>query len=115
MAIDIETRRPRLGSVYGGLSGPALRPVAVRIVHEVSRAVHLPVIGVGGVTTWEDAVEMMLAGATAVQVGTALFVDPRAPLSVLEGLESYLDRAGEAARDLVGGCRPPLPCVASCG
>jgi dihydroorotate dehydrogenase (NAD+) catalytic subunit len=102
MAIDVESRRPRLGSGYGGLSGPALRPIAVRLVHEVSRAVPLPVIGVGGVATWQDAVEMMLAGATAVQVGTALFADPRAPLDVLEGLEAYLDRCGEAARDLTG-------------
>jgi len=105
MAIDVESRRPRLGSVYGGLSGPALRPVAVRIVHEVSASVELPIIGVGGVTTWEDAAEMMLAGAAAVQVGTALFLDPRAPLTILEGLEAYLDRHGESARDIVGACR----------
>lgn len=102
LAIDIEARRPRLGSGYGGLSGPALRPVAVRLVHEISRALSIPVIGIGGVATWQDVVEMMLAGATAVQIGTATFAEPRAPLDALEGLEAYLDRRGEAARDLVG-------------
>jgi dihydroorotate dehydrogenase (NAD+) catalytic subunit len=106
MAIDIETRRPRLAAGYGGLSGPALRPVAVRLVHEVSRAVSLPVVGVGGVWSAEDAVEMMLAGATAIQVGTALFVDPAAPVAVLEGLERYLDLRGEAARDIIGAVGP---------
>lgn len=102
MAIDIETRRPRLHATYGGLSGPALRPVAVRLVHEVARRVRIPVVGVGGVATFSDAVEMLLAGATAVQVGTAVFANPRAPLEVLEGLEAYLDARGEAARDLIG-------------
>lgn len=101
MAIDIETRRPRLAAVYGGLSGPALHPVAVRLVHEVA-SIGLPVIGVGGVTTWEDAVEMMLAGATAVQVGTALFADPGSPLSIIEGLDAYLDHHGESAMELIG-------------
>ena len=105
MAIDIETRRPRLAATYGGLSGPALRPLAVRLVHEIARQVHIPVVGVGGVATWQDAVEMMLAGATAVQVGTAIFSDPRAPLSILEGLEAYLDRRGEAAREIIGAVR----------
>jgi dihydroorotate dehydrogenase (NAD+) catalytic subunit len=101
MAIDIETRRPRLGGIYGGMSGPALHPVAVRLVHEVA-ALGLPVIGVGGVTTWVDAVEMMLAGASAVQVGTALFADPSSPVSILEGVETYLDKRGETARQIIG-------------
>jgi dihydroorotate dehydrogenase (NAD+) catalytic subunit len=105
LAIDVETRRPRLGNRVGGLSGPALHPIAVRLVHEVSRGVDLPIVGVGGVGTWQDAAEMMLAGATAVQVGTALFANPRAPAEILAGLVEYLDRHGEAARDLVGALR----------
>jgi dihydroorotate dehydrogenase (NAD+) catalytic subunit len=106
MAIDVESRRPRLAAGYGGMSGPALHPIAVRLVHEISRAVPLPVVGVGGVTTWQDAVEMMLAGATAIQVGTAVLVEPEAPLLVLEGLERHLDRRGESARDIVGAVLP---------
>jgi len=89
MSIDVRTRRPRLGNTLGGLSGPAIRPIAVRLVFEASRAASIPVIGVGGVMRWEDAVEMMLAGATAVQVGTASFLNPRAALDVLEGLDAY--------------------------
>ncbi len=107
MAIDIESRTPRLGAGYGGLSGPALHPIAVRLVHEVAGALSLPVIGVGGVSTWRDAVEMMLAGATAVQIGTALLVDPIAPMTILEGLEAYLDRHGEDACDLIGALKWP--------
>lgn len=102
MAIDVRTRRPRLGNVMGGLSGPAIRPLAVRLVFEASRAVSIPVIGVGGVVRWEDAVEMMLAGATAVQVGTASFVHPRAPLDVLAGLDAYCKEHGIAYHDLIG-------------
>ena len=90
MAIDIRTRRPRLANVTGGLSGPAIRPVAVRIVWQVRRAVGLPIIGMGGIMTAEDAVEFMLAGATAVAVGTANFVNPTAAVDVLEGIERYL-------------------------
>jgi dihydroorotate dehydrogenase (NAD+) catalytic subunit len=102
MAIDVRTRRPRLGNVMGGLSGPAIRPLAVRLVFEAARAVSIPVIGVGGVTRWEDAVEMMLAGATAVQVGTASFVNPRAPLDVLVGLDAYCKDQQLAYHDLIG-------------
>jgi dihydroorotate dehydrogenase (NAD+) catalytic subunit len=102
MAIDVRTRRPRLGNVMGGLSGPAIRPLAVRLVFEASRAVSIPVIGVGGVTRWEDAVEMMLAGATAVQVGTASFVNPRAPLDVLSGLDAYCKQEQLSYPDLIG-------------
>ncbi|NMC68807.1 MAG: dihydroorotate dehydrogenase [Myxococcales bacterium] len=102
MAIDVRTRRPRLGNGMGGLSGPAIRPLAVRLVFEASRAVPIPVIGVGGVVRWEDAVEMMLAGATAVQVGTASFVHPRAPLDVLVGLDAYCKEQQITYADLVG-------------
>jgi dihydroorotate dehydrogenase (NAD+) catalytic subunit len=89
MAIDIRTRRPRIANVTGGLSGPAIRPVAVRMVWQVARAVRLPIIGMGGIVTAEDAVEFLLAGATAVAIGTASFVDPAAAARVIEGLEAY--------------------------
>jgi dihydroorotate dehydrogenase (NAD+) catalytic subunit len=102
MSIDVRTRRPRLGNVMGGLSGPAIRPLAVRLVFEVARAVSIPVIGVGGVMRWEDAVEMMLAGATAVQVGTASFLDPRAAIDVLQGLEAYCKEQKVGYDDLIG-------------
>ena len=92
MAIDVERRRPVLANSTGGLSGPAVRPVAVRCVWEVYRAVGLPIIGMGGVACGEDALELILAGATAVAVGTASFVNPRATLDVLAGIEAYLER-----------------------
>ncbi|HEX2050041.1 MAG TPA: dihydroorotate dehydrogenase [Actinomycetota bacterium] len=107
MAIDVETRRPKLASAIGGLSGPALRPVAVRIVHEVHRAYpHVPIIGQGGVTTGLDAVELMLAGASAVAVGTANFVNPRATLDVARGVAEYLARHNLASpAELVGAVK----------
>ena len=89
MAIDTETRRPRLTNVTGGLSGPAIKPIALRMVYEVSRAVEIPIIGMGGIVTPEDAVEYMLAGATAVQVGTASFADPRATERLATGMEAW--------------------------
>ncbi len=103
MAIDIETFRPKIANVTGGLSGPAIKPIAVRMVWEVSKAVKVPVIGMGGITTGEDAVEFFLAGASAVAVGTAIFSDPMAPMKVLEGLNAYLDRKGfRSIRDIIG-------------
>ncbi|MBI5498889.1 MAG: dihydroorotate dehydrogenase [Deltaproteobacteria bacterium] len=105
MSIDIRTRRPRLGNILGGLSGPAIRPIAVRLVFEVSRAVSIPVIGIGGIMRWEDAVEMMLAGATAVQVGTASFVNPRAALDVLQGLEAWRRAQKCGYDDVIGAVR----------
>lgn len=103
MAIDAETRRPRLANVTGGLSGPAIRPLALRMVWECARAVNLPIIGIGGILTAEDAVEFLLAGATAVAIGTGNFINPRAPITVLEGLGRYLSRHGMAdIRDLIG-------------
>jgi dihydroorotate dehydrogenase (NAD+) catalytic subunit len=92
MAIDIETRRPRLTNIVGGLSGPAIRPIAVRMVYECRQAVKIPIIGMGGITTADDVVEFMIAGATAVQVGTANFVDPFIWTKLLDGIEAYLAR-----------------------
>src|SRR5579871_471566 len=89
MSIDVETRKPRLSNITGGLSGPAIKPIAVRMVYEAARAVSIPVIGMGGIVTPEDAVEFMLAGATAVQVGTASYADPRATERLAKGLASW--------------------------
>ena len=89
MSIDVETRKPRLTNVTGGLSGPAIKPIAVRMVYEASKAVNIPIIGLGGIITPEDAVEFLLAGATAVQVGTASYADPRATERLAKGLESW--------------------------
>jgi dihydroorotate dehydrogenase (NAD+) catalytic subunit len=89
LSIDIETRKPRLTNTTGGLSGPAIKPIAIRMVYETARAVNVPVIGMGGIMTPEDAVEFMLAGATAVQVGTASYADPRATERIAKGLESW--------------------------
>jgi dihydroorotate dehydrogenase (NAD+) catalytic subunit len=91
MRIDIRTRRPILHNNTGGLSGPAVFPVAVRMVHQAYRRVKIPIVGIGGVSTWSDVVEMMLAGASAVQVGTVLFRDPYAPLKITEGLQRWLE------------------------
>ncbi|MGC7403939.1 dihydroorotate dehydrogenase [Pandoraea pneumonica] len=92
MAIDVHTRRPKLGNVMGGLSGPAIKPLAVRLVHQCHRAVRIPIIGCGGIETADDAVEFMLAGATAVQVGTASFRDPAAMGHIVDGLAAYCTR-----------------------
>jgi dihydroorotate dehydrogenase (NAD+) catalytic subunit len=102
LSIDIRTRRPRLANRTGGLSGPALKPIALRIVWELSRAVDIPIVGIGGIATWEDAVEFLLAGATAIQVGTASFADPCAAMRVLEGLGAYCEKNAVAPQDLVG-------------
>jgi len=90
MAIDVRTRRPRLANITGGLSGPAIRPVAVRMVWQVANAIKLPIIGIGGIMTADDALEFIIAGATAVQVGTANFVNPTATMDIIDGLEKYL-------------------------
>lgn len=89
MRIDIKTRKPILNNIMGGLSGPAVLPVAVRMVWQVANKVKIPVIGMGGISKWEDAVEFLMAGATAVQVGTANFTDPYAPVKIIEGLKKY--------------------------
>ena len=90
MAIDIESRRPKLANITGGLSGPAIKPIALRMVWQVAQSVKIPVIGVGGIMNATDALEFMIAGAAAVQIGTANFINPRATLDVIEGIESYL-------------------------
>ena len=92
MEIDIETRRPKLANVTGGLSGPAIRPVALRMVWQVARVIDVPVIGIGGIMTAEDALAFLIAGATAVQVGTANFVDPTATMTIIDGIETYLEK-----------------------
>ena len=97
MAVDIETAKPRLANVSGGLSGPAIHPIAVLMVWEVARAVELPIIGMGGIWSWQDAVEMMMVGADAVAVGTLNFADPAAPLEILDGLTGFLERKGMAS------------------
>jgi dihydroorotate dehydrogenase (NAD+) catalytic subunit len=95
MAVETGSMRPLLGGVTGYLSGPAIRPIAVRAVHEVARALpDVPIFGVGGVSTWRDAAEMILAGAWAVQVGTAALVDPAAPVEIARGLLAYLREKG---------------------
>ena len=106
MAIDIESFRPKIANVTGGLSGPAVKPVAVRMVYEASRAVAIPVIGMGGIMTGEDAIEFFLAGASAIAVGTAIFADPLAPLHVLDGINAWLDRKGIASvKEIIGAVK----------
>lgn len=103
MAIDIDRRRPLLGNLMGGLSGPAIKPVGVRAVWQVYQAVSLPILGMGGITSPEDALEFILSGASAVAVGTANFVNPKATLEVVAGLEKYLAKEGiDDIKDLVG-------------
>jgi len=106
MSIDTETWRPRLANVIGGLSGPAIRPIAVRMVWQVCQAVKIPVIGMGGIQTAEDAVEFFLAGARAIAVGTANFINPGISMEIVEGLERYLERKGlKSISELIGGLK----------
>ena len=108
MVIDTETRRPFLGGVTGGLSGPAIRPIAVRMVWEVARAVQVPVIGMGGIRYASDALEFLIAGAAAVAVGSANFADPRASLDVIDGIEKYMARHGiKTMAELTGSLELP--------
>lgn len=107
MSIDIRRKRPHLGNLFGGLSGPAVKPVALRMVWQVAGAVKIPVIGIGGIMNGEDAVEFLMAGASAVQVGTACFVNPRAPLQIAEELAGFMAENGyQRVADLVGAARP---------
>lgn len=107
MKIDIHTRRPILKNNTGGMSGAAVFPVALRMVWQAANRVQIPVIGLGGITKWQDAVEMLLAGATAVQIGTANFTDAFTPLKVIAGIEAYLDSQGEkSVMDIVGKVQP---------
>ncbi len=103
LAIDVKTRRPRIGAGYGGLSGPAIKPIALRMVEQAARAVKMPVIGIGGIASGEDAAEFLIAGASLVQVGTATFWDPAAAVKIVRQLEKLLPKLGAASgRDLVG-------------
>jgi dihydroorotate dehydrogenase (NAD+) catalytic subunit len=104
MAIDAETWKPRLSNITGGLSGPAIKPIAIRMVWEASRAVGIPVIGVGGIMNTQDAVEFMLAGATAIEVGTGNFLNPLATVEIVNGIWTYLDKKGiSKVKDIIGG------------
>ena len=103
MRIDIHTRRPVLRNNVGGLSGPAVFPVALRMVWQTAQAVKIPIVGIGGVSRWEDVVEMMLAGASGVQMGAALFSDPMAPVKTLEGLKSWMEQNGVASLSQIVG------------
>lgn len=104
MAIDSETRKPILSTITGGLSGPAIKPLALRMVWQVSKAVKIPVIGLGGIMNTSDAIEFFLAGASAVQIGTAIFIDPFIPLKIIDGIEDYLKRHGfNDLSEIIGG------------
>jgi dihydroorotate dehydrogenase (NAD+) catalytic subunit len=103
MAIDLQTFRPCLGNIMGGLSGPAVKPIVLRQVYQCSRVVKIPVIGCGGISSTEDAIEYLLAGASAVQVGTATFVQPAAMTTIIDGLAKFCERRGiPRVADLIG-------------
>ncbi len=106
MAIDIKTRKPKIANIIGGLSGPAIKPVAVRMVYEAYGAVKIPIIGIGGIMNSDDAIEFMLAGATAIAAGTANFINPAATLDIIKGIESFMERDGITdVKSLIGGIR----------
>src|SRR6478609_5898545 len=111
LAIDVKTRMPRIGAGFGGLSGPAIKPLALRLVYEAAQAVRIPIVGLGGILTGEDAAEFLIAGARAVAVGTATFVDPRAPLLIGQQLEGVVRRLrATSIHDLIGTLRLPSQC-----
>lgn len=104
MAVNAETRRPVLSTVTGGLSGPCVKPVALRMVWQTCRAVKIPVIGLGGIMNATDAIEFMLAGATAIQIGTANFIDPQVTVKIVDGIQEYLNRQGcRSVQEIIGG------------
>ena len=108
MVVDIDTRTPKLANISGGLSGPAIRPVALHMVYQVVKAVNVPIIGIGGITDHRDALEFLIAGAGAVQVGTANFVNPRATLDIIEGIEKYCTEMGfNGISELIGSLKAP--------
>lgn len=112
MSIDIWRKKTKLSAGMGGLSGPAIKPIAVRIVWQIAEVVKVPIIGIGGIMTWEDAVEFFLAGASAIQVGTANFVDPMAPIKIIEGLEKYRTQVKlESLQDIVHKVEIPYSTV----
>ncbi|MEJ2034451.1 MAG: dihydroorotate dehydrogenase, partial [Deltaproteobacteria bacterium] len=103
LAIDIQSRRPKLANIVGGLSGPAIKPIALRMVWQTAGAVKIPVIGIGGITTAEDAIEFLLAGATAIEVGTANFINPKATEEILDGIDNYMKcQKINSVRELIG-------------
>jgi len=104
MAIDIETGKPVFDRVFAGLSGPAIRPIALRIVYELVDVLDIPVVGIGGITTWQDAVAFIMAGATAVQVGTANFIDPWSAIRIVEGLEEFMRHRRHSNWEEIRGC-----------
>jgi len=104
MAIDAETRKPLLSTITGGLSGPSIKPIALRMVWQVYKAVNIPVFGMGGIMNATDAIEFLLAGSSAIQVGTACFIDPQIPVKIIRGIEEYMERHGvRDVKELVGG------------
>ena len=103
MAIDINKRKPVFENIYAGLSGPAIKPIALRMVHEVCKSVNIPVMGMGGITNWKDAIEFIMAGATCIQVGTANFINPKIGLEIIKGIEEYMDREGIKSLDEIRG------------
>ena len=104
MAIHAEKRKPVLSTITGGLSGPCIKPIALQMVYRTSKAVRIPVIGIGGISNWEDAVEFLLAGATAIQIGTANFIDPTVSIRTVEGIDKYLNRHGfNSVEEIIGG------------
>lgn len=103
MAIDINKKKPVFENVYAGLSGAAIKPIALRMVHEVCKAVNIPVMGMGGITTWKDAIEFIMAGATCIQVGTANFINPRIGLDIIEGIQNYMQEEGINSLDEIRG------------
>jgi len=103
MSVDVAKMKPSLSTITGGLSGPAIKPIALRMVWQVAKAVKIPVIGIGGIMTTSDALEFLLAGASAVQIGTASFIDPLASIKILEGIEKYLLEKGFTdIREIIG-------------
>ncbi|WP_330371595.1 dihydroorotate dehydrogenase [Marvinbryantia formatexigens] len=103
MAIDLKKKQPVFNNVYAGLSGPAIKPIALRMVHQVSKAVSIPVMGLGGITTWEDAIEFIMAGAAVVQVGTATFMKPDISMDIIDGMERYLEENGYESVEEIRG------------
>lgn len=103
IAIDINKKKPVFENVYAGLSGPAIKPIALRMVHEVCKAVNIPVMGMGGITTWQDAIEFIMAGATCIQVGTANFINPRIGIDIIEGIQNYMQEEGINSLDEIRG------------
>ena len=103
MAIDINRKKPIFQNTYAGLSGPAIKPIALRMVHQVAHAVDIPVMGLGGITTWQDAIEFIMAGATVIQVGTASFMKPDISMDIIDGIESYLEKNGYESIEEIRG------------